>query len=295
MSTARRALGKGLDALIPGSRRSTASLTTAVNASGHHEINITDIRPNAHQPRKTFGAEKMDELIHSIKEKGIIEPIIVKETGDKFEIIAGERRFIAAQRAGLKKVPAIIKNVSAMEQLELALIENIIREELNPIEEAFAYKQLMEGFRYTQEQLSDKLGRPRTTVANMLRLLRLPDSLQNYVKSGELSEGHAKILLGIEDRNKQKAVAEQAVKKELSVRELEALLRESVIKKTKGKEKPEADSASSPEMKNVEKELKFKLGTKVSVKGSYRQGKIEIEYYSKEDFDRILDVMKIKP
>ncbi|HNZ28840.1 MAG TPA: ParB/RepB/Spo0J family partition protein, partial [Candidatus Goldiibacteriota bacterium] len=254
------------------------------------EINVSDIKPNTLQPRKTFTADKMEELIQSIKENGIIEPIILNETGSgKYEIIAGERRFIAAQRAGLRKVPAVIKNVTAMKKLEWAVVENIIREDLNPIEEAMAYKQLMEGYRMTQEQLASRLGRPRATVANTLRLLMLPESVQQYVKTGRINEGHAKVLLGIDDKSRQKALAEQVVKKDLSVRDLEELVADMPGKRTRQVQKPADNSA---EMKDIEKEMKFKLGTKVMIKGSYKRGKIEIEYYNKEDFERILQVFR---
>ncbi|PKL90994.1 MAG: hypothetical protein CVV21_09315 [Candidatus Goldiibacteriota bacterium HGW-Goldbacteria-1] len=290
MSSGKSRLGKGLDALIPGSRAKLSGQAPVVLSSGLSEINVSDIKPNTLQPRKTFTADKMEELIQSIKENGIIEPIILNETGSgKYEIIAGERRFIAAQRAGLRKVPAVIKNVTAMKKLEWAVVENIIREDLNPIEEAMAYKQLMEGYRMTQEQLAAKLGRVRATVANTLRLLMLPESVQQYVKTGRLNEGHGKVLLGIDDKSRQKALAEQAVKKDLSVRELEELVADMPGKRTRNTSRP---SDSSAEMKDIEKEMKFKLGTKVSIKGSYKRGKIEIEYYNKEDFERILQVFR---
>ncbi|MBN2753876.1 MAG: ParB/RepB/Spo0J family partition protein [Candidatus Goldbacteria bacterium] len=290
MSSGKSRLGKGLDALIPGSRAKLSGQAPVVLSSGLSEINVSDIKPNTLQPRKTFTADKMEELIQSIKENGIIEPIILNETGSgKYEIIAGERRFIAAQRAGLRKVPAVIKNVTAMKKLEWAVVENIIREDLNPIEEAMAYKQLMEGYRMTQEQLAAKLGRVRATVANTLRLLMLPESVQQYVKTGRLNEGHGKVLLGIDDKSRQKALAEQAVKKDLSVRELEELVADMPGKRTRSASKPADNSA---EMKDIEKEMKFKLGTKVNIKGSYKRGKIEIEYYNKEDFERILQVFK---
>ncbi|HPI03477.1 MAG TPA: ParB/RepB/Spo0J family partition protein, partial [Candidatus Goldiibacteriota bacterium] len=166
MSSGKSRLGKGLDALIPGSRAKLSGQPAAVLPSGLSEINVSDIKPNTLQPRKTFTADKMEELIQSIKENGIIEPIILNETGSgKYEIIAGERRFIAAQRAGLRKVPAVIKNVTAMKKLEWAVVENIIREDLNPIEEAMAYKQLMEGYRMTQEQLAEKVGTTKNYIS----------------------------------------------------------------------------------------------------------------------------------
>jgi ParB family chromosome partitioning protein len=278
----RQALGKGLDALIPGAKKIQDTKT------GVLQVGISEIRANPMQPRKTFSSEKMDELIRSIKEDGIIEPIVLKETGDKYEIVVGERRFIAAARAGLKSVPAIIKNVSSLEQLKIALIENIHREDLNPVEEANAYKNLMEGLRLTQEDLADKLGKNRSTVANLVRLLKLPKTVQDYIIRGEIELGHAKVLLSIEDASKLKAICEQVVKKGMSVRELEAMLaRDKKPARTKTK-------ADISETRGIESKLQHLFGTKAVVKGNYKKGRIEIEYYSQEDFERILEVLKIK-
>ncbi len=278
----RQALGKGLGALIPGAKNTQDAKSGVINVS------VGDIKANPMQPRKTFTSERMEELIKSIKEKGIIVPVLLKETGDKYEIVAGERRFIAAARAGLKSIPAIIKNVSSMEQLEVALIENIHREDLNPVEEANAYKNLMEGMRLTQEDLADKLGRNRSTVANLLRLLKLPKQVLDRIVSGDISTGHAKVLLGIEDQSKTKVVCEQIIKRGMSVREAEAML--SKEKKTK----PARTKADISEMRAIEQKLKHFFGTQARVKGSYKKGKIEIEYYSQEDFERILEALNIK-
>jgi len=214
--------------------------------------------------------------------------VIVKESGGKYELIAGERRFIAAQRAGLKTIPAIIKNVTATEQLALAMVENIQREDLNPVEEAVGYKNLMEIKGLTQEQLADELGKNRATVANLLRLLRLPAEVTRYIVTGEISTGHGKLLLGFEDKSRQKAVCEQIVRRRLTVRETEKL-----INKTK-KKKPEKKDIKTSEMKDIEQKLKHIFGTKVNIKGDYRKGKIEIEYYNQEVFESILEVLKIK-
>ncbi len=279
----RQALGKGLDALIPGAKKNIEV------KKGIIDINIKDIKTNPYQPRKTFSPEKLEELIKSVKEKGVIEPIIVKEIADnKYELVVGERRFIAAQRAGLQTVPAIIKNVSSVEQLEIALIENIHREDLNPVEEAFAYKQLMEGMHFTQEQLADKLGKNRATVANVLRILNLPAAVKDRIVSGDLSLGHAKVLLSIEDVGKQKALCEQAVKHNLSVRDLEKIL------KSDKKVKSGAKVNEVPEFRAIEDKLKHFFGTKVKIKGKHKKGKIEIEYYSKEEFERILELLNVQ-
>ena len=281
---ARQALGKGLEALIPGSK----SKASSAPSRGASEISINDIRANPNQPRKRFAPEKLEELIKSVRAKGILEPLIVKEVGNKYELIAGERRFIAAQRAGLKAVPVIIKNVSSAEQLEIGLIENIMRQDLNPVEEAVAFKNLMESYKCTQEELSDRIGTNRANVANIVRVLKLPAEIQQYIINEELSLGHAKVLLGVEDKVKQRQLAEQAVRKGLSVRDIEGLLEKSPSKKSAAK--PQA----SAEMKSIENKMKLHFGTKVSVKGNYKKGTIVIEYYNSEDFERITEIMRIK-
>ncbi len=281
---ARQALGKGLGALIPTAKKNQPSVKAAAE-----EIEISEIRANPNQPRKTFTAEKLDELIKSVKKKGVITPIVVKDTGGKYEIIAGERRFIAAQRAGLKKIPVVIRNVSNTEQMELALIENIQREDLNPIEEAAAYKQLMEAKKLTQEELADELSKSRVYVANAVRLLKLSKPVQEMIVKGEITAGHAKVLLGIDDQVKQRIMAQAVVIKGLSVRDLEKALKKTKSTKT-SKSKP---GSSLPELKSIENKMKLMFGTKVSVKGDYKKGKIELEYYSQEDLERILDVLRI--
>jgi len=279
---ARQALGKGLDALIPGAKKLRAG------QKGVQEISINEIKPNPLQPRKTFTPAGLEDLIKSVKNRGVIIPMIVKEIpGGKYELIAGERRFIAAQRAGLKTVPVIVKNVTSTEQLAIALTENIQREDLNPVEEALGYKQYMEIKGYTQEQIADEMGKNRATVANLLRTLKLPRQIQAYLASGQITTGHAKVLLGIDNETRQKALCEKIVKKGFSVRDLELMLKKD------GKKKSRKKSADIPEMKEIEKKLKHVFGTKASVKGSYKKGKIEIEYYSQDDFERILEVLKI--
>lgn len=284
---ARQALGKGLEALIPGSRSRAAA---AGSQKGSLEIAVNDIRANPNQPRKRFAPEKLEELIRSVKSKGVIEPLIVRENGGKYELIAGERRFIAAQRAGLKTVPVIVKNVSSAEQLEIGLIENIMRQDLNPVEEAVAFKNLMESYKCTQEELADRIGTNRANLANIIRVLKLPAEVQQYLINEELSLGHAKVLLGVEDKASIRAMADNAVRKSLSVRELEALIASGTKKKASSRQ----TAGVSAEMKSIENKMKIRFGTKVSVKGGYKNGKIEIEYYSSEDFERIIEAMGIK-
>jgi len=296
--SAKKALGRGLDALLSSARTlKTPASSQGTQAAGVTEISISDVKPNAMQPRRSFNTDKMEELIRSIKEKGIIQPVLVRQLpSGKYEIIAGERRYTAATRAGVKRLPVIIKNVNASEQYEMAVVENIMREDLNPVEEAMAYKHLMEMYHCTQEELAEKLGKKRETIANLLRMLRLPEAVLKYLRTGELSTGHAKVLLSIDDTNRQKAMCEHVVRKGISVRELESLLNNGKPASTaRGKtpQKP-AQPQLTAEMRSVLKEMKLKLGTKVDIKGTYNSGKIEIDYYSKEDFERILEVMRIK-
>ena len=197
-----KALGRGLDALIAGANKGKQVVADAMN------IDINKIRANPYQPRKNFGSQKMDELIKSVKIDGVFEPVIVKELPEGgYELIAGERRFRAAKAAGLKTIPVVIKNISTARQLEISVKENILREDLNAIEEANSYRQLMEVYNCTQEELAEKIGRNRATIANTLRLLKLPNEIKAYMIAGDLELGHAKVLLGIDDENRQKALA----------------------------------------------------------------------------------------
>ena len=282
---ARQALGKGLDALIPSTKGS------AGRAKGAAEINIGEIKANPRQPRKTFAPEKLDELIRSVKEKGVLAPLLVRETGRGYELIAGERRFIAAQRAGLRTVPVIIKNVNSIEQLEIGLIENIQRQDLNPVEEAEAYRQLMEGMRLTQEQLADKLGKSRAAVTNTCRILRLPGQVQEHIKTGDLSTGHAKVLLGVEDAGRLKILAELAVRRGFSVREVEREIKKGAGKSSGSKAK---GTGVVSDIRGIEEKLKHKFGTKSVVRGGLKKGSIVIEYYSGEELERILDILDIR-
>ncbi|MCE5195083.1 MAG: ParB/RepB/Spo0J family partition protein [Nitrospiraceae bacterium] len=271
------ALGKGLEALIPEKGEEILRL------------DITRILPGEQQPRKIFKDEALKELAVSIKEKGVLQPIIVSRTGDgTFRLIAGERRWRASQLAGLKKIPAIIKNVASRDSLEIALIENIQRENLNPVETAEAFSRLMKEFNLTQEELSEKVGKERATVANYMRLLKLPDEIKSLVSDGSLSMGHARAILSIEGRSQQVEAARKILSKGFSVREAEALSKtiSSVpAKKAKSKHK-DAQIAS------LEDKLIKNLGTKVHIlhKGK-KGGKIEIEYYSLDELDRLLDIL----
>lgn len=268
------ALGKGLNALIPDKGDEILHLE------------IDRIMPGQQQPRKFFNEGALKELSASIKEKGVLQPIIVSRNGDgSFNLIAGERRWRAAKLAGLGKIPALVKNVASRDSLEIALIENIQREDLNPIETAEAFDRLIRDFNLTQEELSDRVGKERATVANYLRLLKLPDEIKTMLYAGSLSMGHARALLAIEGRSNQVEAARKIIKAGLSVREAEALSKKTsrpfVAKATK-----------DPQISSLEEKLIKQLGTKVRIihKGK-KGGKVELEYYSLEELDRLLEVL----
>ncbi|HLN18669.1 MAG TPA: ParB/RepB/Spo0J family partition protein [Patescibacteria group bacterium] len=250
-----------------------------------NEIDISLIVPNPHQPRIRFDEEKMKELAASIKEHGIIQPIIVSKNNGGYEIIAGERRFEAAKLAGLKKVPIVLRDVTAQQKLELAIIENIQRHDLNPIEEAKAYKKLMDDFDIDQEEVATKVGKSRSAVANKLRLLNLPFDIQIGLIGEKITEGHAKAILAITDPEKQRALYDLIVKNNLTVRQTENKTKEVTVKTHKR-------SVVDPQIKQIEDDLSSKLGTKVKVQKSGGGGRIVIEYYSQEELDGILEKMK---
>jgi ParB family transcriptional regulator, chromosome partitioning protein len=276
----KQALGKGLGALIP-------DLSTLDDkekrALGILEIELDRIVPNEYQPRKVFNDEKLKELAASIKEQGVIQPVIVHKAGSGYELIAGERRWRASRLAGLKTIPALVKEATKRELLEMALIENIQREDLNALEAAEAYKRLQDEFKLTQEDLARRVGKERSTVTNFLRILGLPREVKNDLASGVLSMGHAKAILSLERVRDQIQAAAAIVKKGLSVREAEALA-------ARLKNPPrERKLRQSHELKAVEEKLKKLLGTKVSITAKATGGRIVIEYYTPEELDRILE------
>lgn len=267
------ALGKGLEALIPERGEEIVHL------------DIDRILPGKHQPRKSFRNESLQELADSIKEKGILQPVIVSRVGDgTFRLVTGERRWRAAALAGLKKIPTLIRDVASKDSLEIALIENIQREDLNPMETADAFKRLMSDFNLTQEELSEKIGKDRATISNYLRLLKLPSEIKSLISTGALSIGHAKAILAIEGRDKQIEAARKIIKKDLSVREAEILTRRFA--------KPQkAKFHKDPQIVSLEEKLIRSLGTKVRISHKGKKGKIEIEYYSLDELDRLLDIL----
>ncbi len=272
----KKGLGKGLGALI-----SNESLE---DDSGVIELKINEIEPNASQPRKFFDDEKLAQLADSIKQHGIIQPIIVKKENNIYTIIAGERRWRAAKLAGLSKVPVLIKDFTDKQVMEIALIENLQREDLNPIEEAEAFLHLMNEFDLTQEQIAVTIGRSRSAIANTLRLLGLSNEVKKFIISGDLTSGHARTLVIIQDEDLQKIAAEYIIQNKLSVRETENYIKNLLKNKTKKKVK-----IQNPDFRDVEDKLKNILGTKVKLLANNNKGKITIEYYSNDELDRLLD------
>jgi ParB family chromosome partitioning protein len=278
----KKVLGRGLGALIPQRQEAPAESHAT---QGLAEIPISQIQPNPFQPRKTFNEASIDELARSVREHGIVQPLVVTRAGDKYKLIAGERRFRAAQKAGLTTVPVLIKEMMAEgDALQIALIENIQREDLNPIEEAMAYHQLHDDFQLTQEEISRRVGKERSTVANFLRLLKLPDPVKKLLASGQLSMGHARALLAIESPKKQEQLADRVVRKNLNVRQTEMLASESSPKTTEKKEK-EKDVFT----RDAEDKLQRTLRTKVEIDRKRRGGVIHIRYGSEDELIRVVD------
>jgi ParB family chromosome partitioning protein len=279
----RKVLGKGLSALIPD-----AAIEASGGGGNLASITVDEISPNRLQPRKEFDDVKIEELAASIREKGVIQPLIVRETDEGYELIAGERRLRAARLAGLSSVPAVIRDVGDGEALELALIENIQRENLNPIEEAQAYQRLIEEFSLTQEEMAQKVGRDRTTITNSLRLLTLPQIVRRDLSAGELTSGHGRALLALGDERLIMAAREKFIAKGMSVREAEAYVRR--IKEGEGpaRDKPEID----PAILDIEEDLTRTLGTKVRIVPKGAGGSITIEYYSEQELDRLAEILR---
>ena len=292
---AARGLGKGLDSLIPNAVGESKSSKAASENKQLKEDNvvpdtlvkITMLEPNREQPRKNFDEDSLMELAESIKQFGLLQPILVQDRKDHYEIVAGERRWRAAKIAGLKEVPVIIKNLSEQEIVEISLIENIQRENLNPIEEAQAYKRLLNEFNLKQDEVAERVSKSRTAVTNSMRLLKLCDEVQHMVINEMISTGHARALLAIEDPDQQYAVAQKIFDEKLSVRDVEKL-----VENLNKPEKPKKEVNQSLEViyRDIEEKLKQSLSTKVAVSSKENgTGKIEIEFYSHEDLDRLVD------
>lgn len=283
-------LGRGLASLIP--KKSVPQPASAAAADVNkkkepekksiQEVGIDLIVPNPHQPRLTFNEEKLEELSNSIKHHGIIQPLVVSQKGNGFELIAGERRYQAAQKAGLEKVPVIVRDAQDKEKLELALAENIQRHDLNPVEEAKAYKKLADDFEMSQEEIADRVGKGRSAIANKMRLLSLPVEIQKALIEGRVTEGHAKAILAVTNQEKQRALFKLIVKQNLTVRQTEDKTKEISVRSHKRVVNVD------PEIKDLENKLIGMLGTKVKVTKSGGGGKIIIEYYSGEELENII-------
>lgn len=305
--TRAKGLGKGLDALFGDAevapvekkptpkKKQTSGKTSGKTAespsdeSGVLYVNINDIKPNASQPRKNFDEEKLEELAASIERHGLIQPIVLRRLGKGYEIVAGERRWRAARIAGLKDVPCIVKELTEEENMLLAIIENMQREDLNPIEEAEGLKQMIDTYGLTQEQVSYSVGKSRPYITNSLRLLKLPGKVQDLTAEGKITTGHARALASIKSQQRQIDLAVRAAKDGMSVRQIEDLAREE--KNPSGK-KPVKRKIKSADEKRVEEDLKNALGTKVSLNRKGKGGKIEIEFYSPDDLERLIELLR---
>ena len=284
----RKALGKGINALIPDFEMGVPK-STEEGILQSRELLIDEISPNRFQPRKYFDDDKLEELVKSISENGILQPVVVQKAVKGYELIVGERRWRASKKAGLKKIPAVIREVSDAQALELAIIENIHRQDLNPIEEAEAYARLADNFALTQEMIARKVGKSRTAVANILRLLKLPRSIKEDMISGKLSMGHARALLGLEGARQAQELCKEIFKEDLTVRQTENRV-------NKLKQPAPTKSASPADKKNIffkdlEKELERKLGTKVEISPKKKGGKLVVTYYSDDDLERIQNLI----
>lgn len=296
MAANKHALGKGLDSLI-ANKVGTAPLAENKKSEekpAEVKVKISKVEPNREQPRKNFDEDALLELAESIKQFGVLQPLLVQDRKDYYEIIAGERRWRAAKIAGLKEVPVIIKKLTEQEMVEISLIENIQRENLNPIEEALAYKRLLNEFSLKQDEVAERVSKSRTAVTNSMRLLKLNEKVQQMVIDDMLTTGHARALLGIEDQEKQYVIAQQIFDEKLSVRETEKLVKK--IQKEKDlpeKKKEELDEQVALAYHDVEEKMKLILGTKVNIRAKDdKKGKIEIEYYSMDEFNRIFEMMQ---
>ena len=289
---AKTGLGKGLGALMGTSAISTPQ---PIAEKGERVENVTldKLVPSPFQPRKNFSDEALNELAQSIQQQGIIQPLIVRSVRGKYELIAGERRWRASQKAGLKEIPVIVRKATDREVLELALVENMQRSDLNPIEEAEGFSLLVRDFEYTQEQVSDRVGKSRAGVANALRLLSLPDQVRGFISSNQISVGHGKVILSLSRKEEQIQVADRVIRDHLTVRATErlvqSLLQTNPLRKQKTTGK--SNTSGSADWKDLENRLQRKFSTKVRFIGNAKTGKIEIDYYTSEDLDRLLQLL----
>ncbi len=296
---ARKALGKGLDALIPGAGDEPAAAAGEGTGPGRpgesgsvRKIRLSRIKPNPYQPRREFDREALEELAASIRQKGVLQPVLLRPAENGYELVAGERRHRAARLAGLKTIPAIVYDVESEEEmLEFSLIENVQREDLNAIDMAEAYKRLSEDCDLTQEQIAERVGKSRTTVANTMRILTLPGEVQKLIREDKLSEGHGRALLGLPTKKQQVELARRAVKNQLSVRDVERMVRRITEEKEGGGKQDR--TRLTPRLQALVEEMQRALGTKVAIAGSEKKGTVKIDYYSSDDLTRICDRLDV--
>ena len=290
MHLEKRVLGRGLAALIP-EKQATNNMQVLESSiqQGVRNIPIEKLKANKYQPREEFGQEALNDLAASIKEKGFIQPILVRLKDNEYELIAGERRLRAAKKLGYKEIPAIIKEASDLDSLELSIIENIQRENLNPIDQAKAYKRLQDEFDMTQEKIADTIGKDRATVTNILRLLNLPVKIQEYVSRGTISMGHARTILSLAKEAEQIRLCTKVIKEDLYVRDTESYAKKMALSRSKPK-----GSEKDPNINSLEQELREIFGTKVKIVKAKKGGKIEIEFYSDVDMQRVVTLLKSK-
>jgi ParB family chromosome partitioning protein len=279
----RKALGRGIKALIP----EDIGLAAMNPPTGMFEIAVEEIRRNPRQPRTSMNERALEELADSIRQRGVIEPIVVRRAGDGYELVAGERRLLACKKAGLSRIPAVVKEVGEEDAMELALIENLQREDLNPVDEARAYMTLVSEFNLTQEDLAAKVGKDRSSVANCLRILKLAETVLDMIRSGAITSGHGRALLVLEEPGEQVAVARKAAAKGMSVRETEAFVNRLARRRNRASHA----RTRPPEIIELEEKLRKFLATAVRISWRGRKGKIEIDYYSNEDLERILEAI----
>lgn len=308
---AKSALGRGLGALL-GTSPTAAQPPTGTDASRPDaspsalppspraaepilRVPLQLIRPNPLQPRQEFSPESLEELAESIRQQGILQPLVVRRRGEGYELIAGERRWRAAQMLQLAEVPVIVRDVDDRTALELALIENLQRENLNPIEEAQGFAQLLHQFGFTQEEAAQRVGKSRAAVANALRLLKLPPGVQLYLRTGQLTVGHAKAILGLEEETLQKAVAERVVREGLNVRQTEALVARLVAEQRSGRSRRSERPPTDPQLARLEDRLRERLGTRVRLRYRDGRGALEIAFFSNEELERVLQILGVAP
>ncbi len=287
-------LGKGLDALFGDAELRTVSVRpgkeedpAAAEGEAVRRVDIEKIKPNANQPRKTFDPKALEDLAASIREHGVIQPVVVRRTGEMYELVAGERRWRAARMAGLKQIPVLVRDLSDEEQMLLAIIENMQREDLNPMEEAEGLDRMIRTYGLTQTQVSKSVGKSRPYITNALRLLKLPDPIREMVAEGKMTGGHARAVLSVEDPGRQMELARRIVDEGLSVRSAEELASGRVGKRAKPRPR-----RKDPAVQAVETELREVLGTRVGIRQLGNKGRIEIEYFSREELDRLIDLLR---